>query len=111
MIEELVELLVVDAMGSLDLAVQVWRPRPDVDVADVERFEMPVEVGLEFGAIVGLNDVDAERQPPEDVIDECDRRPLIAGVEDLQHANAGAIVDRRELVEPPARARQCARET
>jgi hypothetical protein len=29
-----------------------------------------VEVGLEFGAIVGLDDVDAERQPPEDVVDE-----------------------------------------
>jgi hypothetical protein len=29
-------------------------------VTDVERFEMPVETGLEFGAIVGLNDVDAE---------------------------------------------------
>ena len=68
-------------------------------------FEMPVEVGLEFGAIVGLNDVDAEGQSPEDVVDECDGRPLIAGVEDFQHANAGAIVDRRELVEPPARAR------
>ena len=45
-IEELVELLVVDAMGSFDLAVQVWCPRPDVDVADVEGFEMPVKVGL-----------------------------------------------------------------
>ena len=35
-LEELVELLVVDAMGPLDFAVQVWRPRPDADVADVE---------------------------------------------------------------------------
>ena len=60
-IEELVELLVVDAMGPFDLAVQMWCPRPDVHVPDVEFFEMPVEVGLEFGAIVGLNDVDAER--------------------------------------------------
>jgi hypothetical protein len=31
-----VELLVVDAMGAFDLAVQVGCPRPDVDVADVE---------------------------------------------------------------------------
>ena len=78
-IEELVELLVVDAMGAFDLAVHVWGPRPDVDVADVESFEMPVKVGLEFGAIVSLDDVDAERQPAEDVVDgscragaECD---------------------------------------
>ena len=98
-------------MGAFDLAVQVWGPRPDVDVADVEGFEMPVKVGLEFGAIVGLEDVDAERQPPEDVVDECDGRPLIARVKDFQDANAGAIVDRGELVEPPACARQCARET
>ena len=34
-IEELVKLL-VDAMGSLDLAVQVGCPGPNVDVADVE---------------------------------------------------------------------------
>jgi hypothetical protein len=60
-IEELVELLIVDAMGSLDLAVQMWCPGPDVDVADVEGFEMPVKVGLEFGAVVALNDMDAER--------------------------------------------------
>jgi hypothetical protein len=45
-VEELVELLVVDAMRSFDFAVQVWCPRPDVDVTDVERFEMPVEMGL-----------------------------------------------------------------
>jgi hypothetical protein len=51
-IEELVKLLVVDPMGSLDFPVQMWCPRPDVHVADVAFFEMPVEVGLEFGAIV-----------------------------------------------------------
>jgi hypothetical protein len=39
---------------------------------------MPVEVGLEFGAIVGLNDADAEWQATEYVIDEGDGRPLIA---------------------------------
>jgi hypothetical protein len=51
-IEELVELLIVDAMGPFNLAVQMWGPRPDVDVPNVTLFEMPVEVGLEFGAIV-----------------------------------------------------------
>jgi len=80
LVEELVELLVVDAMGSFDLAVQVWCPRPDVDVADVEGFEMPVKVGLELGAIVGLNDKDAEGESPEDVINEGDRGALIARV-------------------------------
>src|SRR5262245_12532461 len=104
LVQELVELLIVDAMGSFDLPVEMWSPRPDVYVADVAGFEMPVEMGLEFGAVVGLNDVDAEGQSPEDVVDECDGCPLRAGVVDLEHANAGAIVDRRELVKPPTRA-------
>src|SRR4030095_13951469 len=81
------------------------RAGPDVNVTDVELLEMPVEVRLEFGAIVGLNDVDAEGEPPEDVINEGDRRTLSARVEDFQHANAGAVVDRGELIEAPARAR------
>ena len=51
----------------------------------------------------------AKRQPPADVVDERDDRALIAGVEDYQHANASAIVDRRELIEPPARAQQRSR--
>jgi hypothetical protein len=51
-IEELVELLVVDAMGSFDLAVQVWCPRPDVDVADVEGFEMPVKLRLKLRPVL-----------------------------------------------------------
>jgi hypothetical protein len=38
-----VELLVVDAMGSFDLAVRAWGPRPNVDVPDVVFLETPVE--------------------------------------------------------------------
>ena len=60
LVEELVKLPVIDAVGALDLAVQVWCARPDVDVADVERFEMPTKVRLELGTIVGLNDMDTE---------------------------------------------------
>ena len=104
-VEELVELLIIDPMGSFDLAVQMWRPRPDVHMADVAFFEMPVKVGLEFSAIVRLDHMDAERQAAEDVVDELDGRALITGIVDLEHANPGAIVDRRELVEAPAGAR------
>ena len=66
LVQELLELLVIDAVGSFDLAVQMWGARPDVDVPDVERVEMPVELGLKFRAIVGWNDVDAEGQSPAD---------------------------------------------
>ena len=31
LVEELVELLIVDTMGPLDLAVQVWRSRPSAE--------------------------------------------------------------------------------
>jgi hypothetical protein len=50
--------------------------RPVVIVVILPFFELLVE--LEFGALSVLNDVDAEGQSPEDVIDECDGRPLIA---------------------------------
>src|SRR5687767_3420862 len=82
----------------------MWGPRPDVHVADVELLEMPVKVGLEFGAVVRLNDMHAEGQSPENVVDEGDGCSLIAGVVDLQHAKPGAVVDRGELVEASARA-------
>src|SRR5262245_18292449 len=61
---------------------------------------MPMKVGLEFGTVVGLDDQDAEREPAQHFIDESNRRPLVAGIEHLQHANARAVVDRGELVQP-----------
>jgi hypothetical protein len=49
-------------------------------VANVERLGKPVELRLEFGAIVGLQDVNAERQATDDSVEELHRRPLIAGI-------------------------------
>jgi hypothetical protein len=69
-------------------------------VADLSFLEMPVESGLELGAVIRLYDVDPEREPPQDLVDELDRRRLIAGVIHLEHANARAIVDGGELKEP-----------
>jgi hypothetical protein len=57
LVQELVKLLVVDAMRSLHLAVQTRRSWADVDVLDVEALEVPVEVGLKLRAIAGLDDV------------------------------------------------------
>jgi hypothetical protein len=49
--------------------------------------------------------VDPERQAADDVVHELDGRPLIAGAKHFEDADAGAVVDRGELVEPrlPAR--------
>ena len=44
LVEELVELLVVDPMRPFDLAVEMRRPRPDVDVPNIQRFDVPVEL-------------------------------------------------------------------
>ena len=47
LVQELVELLVIDTVGALDLAVQVRGPRSDVDVADVQACDVPVEAATE----------------------------------------------------------------
>src|SRR5262245_23461203 len=81
------------------------RPRSDVHVADIQSLEAPVEARLEFGAVVGLDHLDAEREPPQDLVQEADGRSLIARVVNLEHANPGAVIDRGELIQPFARAR------
>jgi hypothetical protein len=83
LVEELVKLLVIDAVGSFDLAIQVRCSRSDVDVADIERLQVPVKLGLEFGAIVGLHDLNAEGQASADFLNEANRRALMARVIDL----------------------------
>jgi hypothetical protein len=52
LVEELIELLVIDAMCAFDRAVETRRSRPDVDVPNVTRLEMPAELRLELGAVV-----------------------------------------------------------
>jgi hypothetical protein len=42
------------------LAIEVWRSRPNVDVPDVLRLEVPMKLRLELGAVISLHDVDAE---------------------------------------------------
>ena len=39
-------------MRALDFAIEVRRALSDVDVRDVLGFQVPVELGLELGAIV-----------------------------------------------------------
>jgi hypothetical protein len=41
-VEQLVELLVIDPVRPLDLAIQVRRARTDVEVPDVLRLQMPM---------------------------------------------------------------------
>ncbi len=76
-VEHSVELFGVDAVGPFDLAVEAGCGRRDVDVADASVEEVPVEGALELGAVVGLDDLDPERELLEDVVDELDRGLLV----------------------------------
>ena len=68
-------------------------------MTDVERLEVPVEAGLELGTIIGLDHKYAKGQPPNDLVHEADRRSLVAGILDLEYADARAIIDGGELIE------------
>jgi hypothetical protein len=57
-----------------------------------------VEQGLELRAVVGLDDLDPERQPLQHVVDELDGRLLVELGVDAQDPEVGAVVDRGELV-------------
>ena len=76
-VEEAVELLGVDAVGSLHLAVEARRPGFDVAVADALVEHVVVERGAEFGPVVCLDDLDHEGQPLEHVVDELDGGLLV----------------------------------
>ena len=51
-VQQLIELLVVNSVRAFDLPVEMRRPRPDVDVANIQGLEVPVESRLKLGAIV-----------------------------------------------------------
>src|SRR5688572_26823565 len=104
LIEQLVELLVVDAVRPLHFAVQAGCAGPNVTVPDVSTLQVPMELRLEFCAVVGLHDMDAKWQTPQHLVDELDGGALVARVEDLEDPNPRAIVNGGELEQSPARA-------
>src|SRR5215208_5350973 len=65
---------------------------------------MPMKLRLELGAMISLDDVDAEREPAHDFVEKASGRPLVARVEHLQDADPRAVIDRRELIQPLASA-------
>jgi hypothetical protein len=94
-------------MRALHLAIQPRCPRLDVVVADALVQDVVVEQGLELGAVVGLDDLDPEREALQDVVDELDGCLLVELGVDAQDPQAGAVVDGGELVVLAARARPC----
>ena len=78
-LKQAVELLGVDAVGPLDLAVEPWGAGLDVDVLDALVQGVPVEAGTELGTVVRLDGLDPERQPGQDVVEELDGGLLVGG--------------------------------
>ncbi len=72
---------------------------------DIQFLQVPVEVGLEQGAVVGLDDHDPEGEPSLYFVDELNRRRLVAPFVDLEHPDTGAIVDGCKLMEAAPGAR------
>jgi hypothetical protein len=60
--------------------------------------QVVVELGLELGAVIGLDDLDPKRQPLQHVVGELDGRLLVELAVDAQDAQPRAVVDGRELV-------------
>ena len=66
---------------------------------DIQRFRVPVEPGLELGAVVRLQHLDTEREPLSNLVQETDCCALITPIVDFQNPDAGAVIDSGELVE------------
>ena len=84
-IEHPVELLGVDPVGPLDLAVQPRRRRLDADMTDPTVQHVVVELRSELGTVIRLDHLDLERQLLEHVVEEPDRALLVEPIVDPEH--------------------------
>ena len=91
--EELVELLLIRAVRSFDLAVELWGSRLDVDVSNALIHQVPVELRLKLMPSIRSHGVDPERKLLDDVIDEGDGVLLGMAAVDLEGADPGGVVD------------------
>jgi hypothetical protein len=51
-----------------------------------------MEAGLEFRTVVGLDLLDLERQPGQDVVEELDRGLLVGAGVGAKHPQSGSVV-------------------
>ena len=81
-------------MGSLHFSIELGRAAFDVGVPDPEIFNMQIEFGLEFVAIIRTDFTNAEWELFDDVVNEVDGVCLRVFIVDLEGVNSGCIVDR-----------------
>jgi len=77
----------------------------DIDVLDAFIQHVPMKEVSELGAVVRLDHFRTERQPRENFVDELNRGLLLAFLIELQHPEAGAIIDGRVLIVPSSSSR------
>lgn len=92
--EKLIEFLLIRSVRALHFPVELWRSTFDVGVSNAFVFNMPMEFGLEFVAIVSPNFANAERELLNDMINEVDRVCLRVLFVDLKCPDTCRIVDR-----------------
>ena len=95
--EKLVELLLIGPVGSLGFAVQLRCAPFDAGAPGPEVFNMPMELGLEFVAIILRDFTNAEWERFDDVVNEVNRVCLGMLLVDHEGASSGCIVDCRVL--------------
>src|ERR1044071_8355466 len=92
------ELLVVDAMAALDLAVLLRTARTDVAVAHTGTLDGQEEGERELGTVVGLNLANGKWKGPDDLREETETREHVEPRIEPQDPETGAIVTGRVLV-------------
>ncbi len=71
-------------MAAFDLPIQTRGSRLDVNVTDAFVEHVPMELLLEFGAVIGLYSVDAKGQSFAHVVEELNGGTLVVALEDLE---------------------------
>ena len=69
-IQQLIKLFFICKVGSLNFSIELWPSRLYVTVFYAKVFYMPVELGLELVAIVGLDRMDAEWELIDHVVNK-----------------------------------------
>jgi len=95
----------IDPVATLDFAVLLRVPRPNVAMADPRGFDGEDEREGEFRSVIALEAPDGEREGPRQLGEEREARAVVQPPIEPQHAEAGAIVQGGVLERPAARDR------
>lgn len=87
-------------MWPLDLAIELRCSTLDVRVSNSGIFDMPMELGLEFMAVIRAHFPNAERKLFNDMINEIDRIGLSVFFVDFECPDPRRVINGR-ILEPP----------